>query len=227
MRGIAALVVTVSCLLVAALGPQHGSPGISGNYVEIRSADVYTGPCFANGEVGQTGEEAILTWSIDRGTFKGVRLDGLSVIAVVRANATLGDVHHDPYPAKSVLIVDEKASERQRHALIEFARSRGGRLLADIVGVQDSEILVNTSVSTCPKNGCSTVKAGDLVEIKTRCLGGKDHICGNEEVYYPPLTKLTSSRPAYTIMGKFTGEGLGVTFDEADRRSAFLGTFGK
>ncbi|OLE47236.1 MAG: hypothetical protein AUG46_07180 [Acidobacteria bacterium 13_1_20CM_3_58_11] len=35
---------------------------IAGDYLESRSADVYTGQCFANGEVGLTGDEAILAW---------------------------------------------------------------------------------------------------------------------------------------------------------------------
>jgi len=33
---------------------------IAGDYLESRSADVYTGQCFANGEVGLTGDQAIL-----------------------------------------------------------------------------------------------------------------------------------------------------------------------
>ena len=73
-----------------------GGSSITGDYVEIRSCDVYTGPCFANGEMGLTGEEAILTWSVDQGSWEGVALDGLNVIAVVRASATLG--RHQPQP---------------------------------------------------------------------------------------------------------------------------------
>ena len=32
---------------------------ISGDYLETRSADVYTGPCFANAEVGLTGNDEV------------------------------------------------------------------------------------------------------------------------------------------------------------------------
>jgi len=32
--------------------------GVSGNYIEARTADVFTGPCFANGEVEMNGKEA-------------------------------------------------------------------------------------------------------------------------------------------------------------------------
>ena len=47
---------------------------------------------------------------------QGVALDGLIVAGAVRANATLGDPYANPYPAKSVLLVDERATPRQRQA---------------------------------------------------------------------------------------------------------------
>ena len=73
--------------------------GINGSYVEVRSCDVYTGPCFANGEMNLCGREAIMSWSIHDGAFNGVKLDGLNVIAVVQADNTLGDVDRFPQPA--------------------------------------------------------------------------------------------------------------------------------
>src|ERR1700758_60228 len=90
---------------------------IRGEYLETRSADVYTGQCFANGEVNLVGNEAILAWHIQSGTWEGTPLDGLTVAAAVRAQATLGDPYANPYPAQAVLIVDEQASLQQRVAL--------------------------------------------------------------------------------------------------------------
>ena len=45
--------------------------GVSGDYVEIRSCDVITGPCFANGEMQLTGGEAVLGWSVREGRWRG------------------------------------------------------------------------------------------------------------------------------------------------------------
>src|SRR3954453_8939008 len=99
---------------------------ISGDYIETRSADVYTGQCFANGEVNLVGNEAIMGWRVDKGSWDGVALDGLSVVAVVRAKATLGDPYADPYPAKSVLVVDDNATAAQNQALPNFPHSITG-----------------------------------------------------------------------------------------------------
>ena len=61
---------------------------MSGDYVETRNADVYTGYCVANSEVGLVGNQAIMAWHVKEGTWKGVRLDGLSVVGITKASAS-------------------------------------------------------------------------------------------------------------------------------------------
>ncbi len=197
---------------------------ISGDYVEVRSCDVYTGPCFANGEMNLVGDEAIMAWAVRQGGVDGVDLTGLNVVAVVKAKNTLGDVRRFPEPAKSVLIVDQKASPAQRAALVHFVQNKAGDVLGDTVRVESSPMKI-TLPATCSSAGCSNVEAGDLVQIETRCMSGKDHVCGNEELFYPPLTDVDSPRPAFTLAAVFHGKGLDTQFDEANRRSAYLATF--
>src|SRR5712691_11562476 len=107
----------VVALVVASLSISVAAQQIHGDYLETRSADVYTGQCFANGEVNLVGNEAILAWRIQSGSWDNVPLQGLTVAAAVRANATLGDPYGNPYPAKSVLLVDDQASAQQQQAL--------------------------------------------------------------------------------------------------------------
>src|SRR5262245_34962758 len=75
-----------------AVGRLLGAPGpaITGAYVEARTAEVFAGGCIMNGEAGTTGREALLAWKVDRGSFNGVSLNGLSVVAAVSATANLG-----------------------------------------------------------------------------------------------------------------------------------------
>jgi hypothetical protein len=79
-------------LIILALSPLALAEQIRGDYLETRSADVYTGSCSANGEVNLVGNQAILAWHIESGTWNGVQLDGLTVAAAVRSRATLGDL---------------------------------------------------------------------------------------------------------------------------------------
>jgi hypothetical protein len=219
--------MTTLAALVAGLAIVSGaSAAVTGSYVEIRSCDVYTGPCFANAEMGLEGQEAILTWSIREGDIDGVKLDGLSVIAVVRAKETLGDVNRFPaHGSRSVLIVDKTATPKQRAALVRFAKEKAGSLLGETVKIEAAPIAVDVCLAGCAKDGCATVSAGRLVEIETRCLGGDDHLCGNEDLYYPPLTNVAGARAAYTVAGVFEGEGLNLQFNAANRRSAYLAAF--
>lgn len=201
------------------------APTIAGDYLEVRSCDVYTGSCFANAEMGLCGKEGILVWKIRAGTWNGAPLDGLSVIAVVRTDGTLGDLHYHPRNGRAVLVVDARANANQKRALVDLARSLAGNLVKDVAEVRSADMEV--AIGTCAKAGCASVKAGNLVEISTRCLGGKDHLCGNEETFYPPLTAIQEAHPAFAEVASFNGDGLNATWQLTDKRSAFLGVFSR
>ena len=194
---------------------------ISGDYAEFRTADVYTGPCFANGEVGLTGDEAVLAWRVQAGSWEGVKLDGLSVIAVVRASATLGNPYSNPLPARAVMVVDARAASEQRAALVRFAQAQAGPLLSTIVAVESSPIAFQFGA----QHGTVSVTANN-VKISTRPVMASDEICHNEDVFYPPLAAhLTHAMPAVTLQGSYQGDHLGKTWNDAGRRGAFVGHF--
>ena len=199
------------------------SAAIKGDYIEARSADVYTGPCFANGEVGLVGNEAILAWKIKEGGWRGTSLNGLGVVAVVKAHATLGDPYHSPYPAESVLIVDQRATPRQRLALQDFAAVMAGKLLSHVVRVEAAPI--HLALAQGEQHGTARLVAGNLARIETRSLCHGDDICGNEFVYYPPLVHLAHAMPAFTVEDSFQGKGLNVVWNHMGKRSAFVGSF--
>jgi hypothetical protein len=216
-----AVVSLATCLSYAAAIP---STSIYGNYVEARTADVYTGPCFANSEVGLTGQLAVFGWKVTKGSWDGVELNDLGVVGVVRASSTLGDVYHTAYPVKAVLIVDERANPEQRLALQKFAKRMGGDLLQDVVRVEYQPIdltLANGDLHSMK----ATLTAGNLAKIETRALNENDHICRNEEVWYRPLTKVEHAMPAFAVANSFRGEGLGEKWSSPDKRSAFVASF--
>ena len=208
-----------------ALAVPAAAAEIQGDYLDTRSADVWTGPCFANGETGLVGREAIMAWRVDKGAWQGVPLDGLSVVGVVKASATLGDPFASPYPARAVMIVDERATTDQRAALVAFAREMGGGILDTVVRTEVAPIAM--SVSRGHHEAKGTLQAGDLAQIETRAVGEKDKHCGNEDVYYPPLTSTDHALPAVAILDQFSGEGLGVSWTTHDKRNAFVGSFSR
>ena len=216
----AAVVLAAASISFAEGIPAHG---VTGNYIEARTADVYTGPCFANGEAEQVGREAVFGWRINEGQWKGVNLAGLAVVGVVRSEHTLGLTTEPVNPAKAVLIVDSRANAEQRLALQNFARQMGGDLLSDVVKVAYAPIELTVEGSI--HEATAHLTAGSLAEIRTRAMNAADHVCGNEEVWYPPLTSVSHAMPAYTLENDYTGDGLGETWHNRLKRSGFVGTF--
>jgi len=213
------LALVVACFSSSAVAQQ-----IRGDYIETRSADVYTGQCFANGEVNLVGKEAILAWHVQSGSWDGVTLDGLTIAAAVRAQATLGDPYGNPYPAQSVLLVDDQATPQQSAALVSFAKQMGGQLLENVdqTIAAPMEMIVNHE-----RHGVALLRAGQFATIQTRSLGDKDHVCGNEVTFYPPLTQVSHSMPAVAVTDAYRGPGLGESWATHGRRSAFVGTFAR
>ena len=215
---------------------------IEGDYLEARTADVFTGPCFANAQVFITGHQAVLAWKVNRGSWEGVDLAGLSVAAAVRGNTTFSK--DDPREAESVIMVDESATPRQREALLALAKELGGGRLDHVVGVHDTKInvFVERHEAESAADGVATEAenhhpwmmpqaprgafwAAGLAEITTRPLDSSDHLCGNEVVEYPPLSRGVSAQPAYTLASGFKGAGLGTRWDDHNNRGSFVGQF--
>lgn len=221
MRKIFALHFLLALLATVAFATPK--PQISGQYVETRSADVYVGQCFANGEVNTAGQEAIVAWHVGEGSWDGVSLNGLTIVGAIKAQATLGDPYGKPYPAKSVLIVDKQATPEQRQALINFAQEMGGELLQHVVKVIDAPI--DMEIAQGQHSTRARLQAGDVVTVETRAIGDKDHLCGNEDTFYPPLTQTAQAMPAVAMTDQYLGNDLNVTWTLHDKRSAFVGTF--
>lgn len=218
------LFALVSCLLALCLVvPAATAQQISGDYLESRSADVYVAQCFANGEVGLNGKQALLAWHVRSGSWQGQNLQGLSVVAAVRTQATLGDPFANPYPARAVLLVDERATPAQREALVAFARHMAPQLLSSIERVLPVPVSLTLAGDGMARR--ADLRAGKFAAIETRPISTGDHICGNETTYYPPLVHLAHSMPAVALTDEYSGPGLGISWDSHGKRSAFIGTF--
>ena len=214
------------CLVACGWAPFVSAAEITGEYIEARTCDVYTGPCFANGEIGLTGREAVMAWKVDEGAWAGQDLSGLCVALVLRASDTLGvggSFKIDPFPVSSVILVDEKANSAQREALVKFVKENAKQWTENIARVQPAALsLTNDHVG-----GKGVFTAGKFARIETRKLKGGDCVCTNETVFYPPLNKVDNAHPAYTLDLTYQGEGLNSTWKTMNRRSAFLATFSR
>lgn len=209
---------------------------VRGDYLEARTADVFTGPCFSNSEVFIVGDRAVMAWRVTEGSWEGVDLAGLGVAAAVRGSTTFSEDR--PERAQAVLIVDAKADARQRAALIAMAQRLGGARLDHIVDIKVAPIELaidehchleahgpSHKAHLMPLAPPARFAAADLAEIATRPLDADDCLCGNEVIAYEPLSEGVEVLPAYTLGHAFRGAGLGSTWAAPNARSSFVGRF--
>jgi hypothetical protein len=234
---LASTLTVLGCLLPAASPASPDGSRLRGDYVEARTADVYTGPCFSNAEIFITGHQAVMAWKVTAGSWRGVDLDGLSVAAAVLGTTTFSQ--DDTKSARSVLIVDKKATPVQREALVAMAKELGGDRLKNVVAVRTSALTVTVEDHSAssesaelehkghgmPHAPLGLFSAPGLAEILTRPLGEADHFCGNETVAYSPLSRGVSALPAYTLRHNYAGGELDTRWDDPNCRSSFVGHF--
>jgi hypothetical protein len=228
-------IVSISCIALLSLVTGVASAAeIRGDYVEARTADVFTGPCFSNAEAFIYGNHAVMAWKVTEGSWKGVDLQGLCVAAAVNGTTTFS--HDQPDKATAVLIVDNEADSRQREALIDLARTLGGARLRHIASVTTARMSLkienhaNSADLSHPAHGMpqtprASFWAAGVAQIVTRSLDERDHACGNEIVAYPPLSSAVSALPAFTLGHAFKGLGLDTRWDDPNCRSSFVGRF--
>ena len=217
------LLTVCSALALAAMPATASTGELKGDYMETRTCDVYTGPCFANGQGGLVGQDAIMAWSIDRGSYEGVDLAGLKVVVVTTASDTLGfggTLVCNPEKIRSVVIVDRRAGERERKALVQFA-SVHAKHAGEVVKVVSAPI----SMTIDHFDAAGKLSAGDYAGIETRKLHKGDCVCSNEQTFYPPLCEVKNAIPAFTTEGHYAGPALGTRWSNPGTRSAFLASF--
>jgi hypothetical protein len=217
------LQLMAACLVVFAASTSMAAQ-ISGEYLESRSCDVFTGECFANAESTLAGKEAVMAWKVDKGSWNGVALDGLSAALVLNAEGTIG--HTGVFECKSgkirsVLLVDSKATPRQRNALVAFVRENAKKYTKHIVEIKSVPMTLKNDHLT----GSASFTAGKIAEIKTRGIKKIDCVCTNERVFYQPLIKVENFSPAYALKMSYTDDTLNNKWTTIGLKSAFLATF--
>jgi hypothetical protein len=234
------LFLSTAWALIAAAGlGANPANNVTGDYLEARTADVFTGPCFSNSEVFLTGHQAVIAWKVNKGTWNGVDVSGLTVAAAIVGTTTFD--RDAPESARSIVIVDQSASPSQREALVAMARELAGPRMKNVLEVRTSPLAMTLEThglasdgSKAPLDHHALIKtphasfwAPGLAEIHTRPLTSDDHFCGNEIVEYPPLSAGVAAQPAYTLSHAFRGKGLGTNWDDHNCRSAFVGNFAR
>lgn len=178
---------TIILIFVSGFTFATENPNIQGEYIEVRSASVYVGACHFGSEYVEGGKEATMIWNIHHGSWNNVKLDGLTVVAVISAKKNLAI---DKLTRKSVLYVDGKATPKQKSAISELLKAKRSDVLGRVVATQSVPIkFTNKGL----KYDVSVGKALTLSAIRCPCA----KCTQPHQIWYDPLIKVND-----VIVGK-------------------------
>lgn len=207
--------VLITCAAAVAFTSRAENTAIKGDYVEVRTASVFTGACHFNGEVVTTGREAIMAWNFTSGRWNGNDISGLKAVAVVSADANLENAGA---ARRSEIILDNSATHDQKVAMLEALKNKYAATLGEIVSVRSAPITFKHEDKTY-----EVASAGAAINVEAMA---NDLCCRQPNlVWYRPLVQLSGRKVGYTLKAVYSGSAVGDTWERDGENSAFYGSF--
>ena len=214
------LLVAALALIVVAMAMVFSSSAanvsLHGDYVEVRTASVFAGACHYNGEVTTTGRDALMAWNVKSGQWRGVDLTGVSVVAIVTADANLSD--HNA-ARSSEIVIGSNASDEQSRAILEALKIRYATSLGKVISVRRGPLSFEHEGKTY------SVTANNVASINVEAMPN-DLCCKMPNlVWYSPLVPLENRKVGYTTKASYAGDATGEAWQRSGENSAFYGSF--
>lgn len=221
--------------LLSASGSVAAEPVVDGVYVETRISRLPSGRPFSGPETQLRGDHALLGWEIRRGTWNGVKLDGLVVALFVDCSGRLRRPGEGLVPGRlekivrsegivrSVLYIDRRADEKQEKALIDLVGELSPRYARTLIKVHRLDL------SLREEKGILRWKVGKRLDLKLQAAeehgDGCHAICGGEELEAPCLSRHTRARCAQTLSSDHRFPNLEFRWKDLERRATLVGRF--
>ena len=214
-KGFLALGVMLVAVSALVFSSKAESVSLRGDYVEVRTASVFAGACHYNGEVVTTGRDALMAWKVTSGKWQGVDLSGVRVVAIVSADANLGE---SGAARQSEIIIDAGASRTQALAITNVLKEKYAVSLGKIVEVRTAPI-------SFERSGRNYAVVTNEAAINVEAMPN-DLCCKMPNlVWYAPLVGLENRKVGYTSKALYSGRVVGEPWSRSGENSAFYGTF--
>ncbi len=210
------VLATLALLFAAGNGFATETPTLQGDYLEARSASVYVGACHFGAEYVEGGREATAVWNITSGSWQGVSLADLTVVAVISAKNNLAE---DTETRKSVLYMDTETTPEQQAALRSVLTTEYGDVVGEVVATETADVEF-TRVETR-----YAVKVGDVLTLSANRYPCAD--CTQpHEIWYKPLTPIENAIVGKSDVYRYQDSHLGVNWQQSGtENNIFVGRF--
>lgn len=205
------LVVGLLALLVLPAGAQT----VRGDYAEARTCSVYAGGCHYSGEYVTAGREALLFWHIREGSWNGVNLRGVSVLAAVVADNNLAE---PSARRQSVIYVDARASKAQREAATQLLSRHYAGVLGEVQTVK------SVAIRYTQQGKQMAIDAPGVATLHLSRYPCK-HCVQPHQVWYQPLAPVAGAEVASAKLAAYRDRQLGTVWQRGEENSAFVGEF--
>ncbi|MBI4487021.1 MAG: DUF1326 domain-containing protein [Acidobacteria bacterium] len=212
--------IVAAALVGLVVAPMRaGGARLTGEYIEARTAEIFTGGCIMGSEAETVGKQAVLAWKIDRGSFNGVPLDGLAVVAAVAGDKNLGiqEIGGGRANVRSEVFVDARASRAHQLAIVAMASELSNGTVSNVVQVTAAPI------EFADEGGIISVSTRQ-VELSVEKSMPHDPSCGAMQ-WFHAFVPSAQATMGVAIENAFSGSSLGTKWSDPNKRSAFFGTF--
>jgi len=209
-------IATAAFALALAAGGARAEGGIRGEYLETRSANVFAGACHHEGEVTTVGRDAVMAWRFTDGSYEGVSLKGVRLVAVVNAskNFEFADAVR-----RSVVYLDADATDAQRRASAALVRDKFAAALGEVLAVKAAPIRFTSSDKTFE------VTAGKAAYMKVNKSVGDICCLQEQQVWGTPFIGLEQARTGFGVQTRYQDSDLISSWAASEMNNAYFGAF--
>lgn len=189
------------------------SQPLAGDYVEARTASVFCGACHYNGEYMYTGNDAVAAWRFTSGSWHGVDLAGVSMIADVASGSNLAE----NASRRTELTIDSAANPAQRAAALSLVREKYAASFGDIAAVHYEPVVFKHDSSQY------TVSAPGFASLNVQAMPDGSCCTQPYQVWYSPLVELKGREVGYTVRAEYDGAKISDEWQRFAENSSFYG----
>jgi len=192
---------------------------IRGEYLEVRNCSVYAGPCHFSSEVLRLGQNAILVWHVESGSYQGLPLNGGTAVAVIVGEKNLQSLDASPAARRAVLYVDAPTPPTAE-SLANWIHTNHRSTL----GLVERTLFV--PIEFRHRGDTYQVRVGQRVIVETSRTYCQHCTQTPYEVWYQPLVTGVDVEAGMAVRNSYRDQWLSAQWSRTDEEnSALIGTF--
>ena len=210
----------LSGILVFTLSAAFAGEAPRGSLLELHSCELFAGGCVVSAESTMGRHYMLRAWDFTGGEFNGTDLKGLQVAVLQSAPENLA-AQDARSSGEAVVYLPQTATRTQRDALLAWLESsqkdfHPTRLQTRVVPLQFAKSEKSFAFS-----------AGNFVSVKTASFDSCPIGSCGDALWYEPRTPTSLFTVAVNDGSHVTEPLLKLKWNDADRRTIFLGRFGE